>query len=111
MLRQLEDDSFFNLETRSVTVQFTAANANINMICMVRTVFGLLGLGLGLGPRPVGVDAALVDERPRLAPSRVQALAADDPVEGVVRGVAARDLLVRVRVRVRIRVRVRVRVS
>ena len=49
MLRQLEEDSFFGLETRSVTVQFTAANANINMICMVRLVFERLESG-GLFP-------------------------------------------------------------
>lgn len=49
MLRQLEEDSFFGLETRSVSVQFTAANANINMICMVRLVFERLESG-GLFP-------------------------------------------------------------
>merc|ERR1740130_1936354 len=49
VLRQLEEDSFFGLETRSVTVQFTAANANINLICMVRLVFERLESG-GLFP-------------------------------------------------------------
>ena len=49
VLRQLEEDSFFGLETRSVTVQFTAANANINMICIVRLVFERLESG-GLFP-------------------------------------------------------------
>eukprot|EP00964_Phaeocystis_antarctica_P149594 scaffold116774_cov67-Phaeocystis_antarctica.AAC.2 len=43
--------------------------------------------------RPVEVFTALLDERPRLAPSRVQALSAYDPVEGVIGHVAARDLL------------------
>ena len=49
MLRQLEEDSFFGPETRSISVQFIAANANINMICMVRLVFERLESG-GLFP-------------------------------------------------------------
>ena len=45
VLDQIDLDGFFNLETRAVSVEFTLANANVNMLMAARLVFERLESG------------------------------------------------------------------